>query len=73
MAAKYGKMEVASLLLHKRAAPDAAGKVRTKSYVSLLPLLRSSSLSCKLLQMLSFKCDLGLNFTNLFQRSNVVG
>uniref|UniRef100_A0A674P0J3 Ankyrin 3 n=1 Tax=Takifugu rubripes TaxID=31033 RepID=A0A674P0J3_TAKRU len=26
VAAKYGKMEVASLLLHKRAAPDAAGK-----------------------------------------------
>lgn len=36
VAAKYGKMEVASLLLHKRAAPDAAGKVRTKSSVSLL-------------------------------------
>lgn len=28
MAAKYGKMEVASLLLQKGAAPDAAGKVR---------------------------------------------
>lgn len=28
MAAKYGKLEVASLLLQKRAAPDAAGKVR---------------------------------------------
>jgi hypothetical protein len=27
VAAKYGKMEVASLLLQKRAAPDAAGKV----------------------------------------------
>lgn len=27
MAAKYGKMEVASLLLQKGAAPDAAGKV----------------------------------------------
>lgn len=28
VAAKYGKMEVASLLLQKRASPDAAGKVK---------------------------------------------
>lgn len=30
VAAKYGKMEVASLLLQKRASPDAAGKVKKK-------------------------------------------
>uniref|UniRef100_A0A667WRB8 Uncharacterized protein n=1 Tax=Myripristis murdjan TaxID=586833 RepID=A0A667WRB8_9TELE len=35
VAAKYGKIEVASLLLQKRAAPDAAGKVRCISPVHL--------------------------------------
>lgn len=28
VAAKYGKLEVANLLLQKSASPDAAGKVR---------------------------------------------
>lgn len=28
MAAKYGKIEVANLLLQKNASPDASGKVR---------------------------------------------
>lgn len=34
VAAKYGKIEVANLLLQKNASPDASGKVGQKSLLS---------------------------------------